>query len=332
MYLQEAHLLALGVQVIDDLLGAAAHRAHSHDNALGVRCAVVVEEVVLTAGQLADLGHIVFYDIGQLGVGRVVGLAELEVDVRVIHQRTHPGVLRVQGVGAEGGQRVVVHQLGVLVVGQHVDLLDLVAGTEAVEEVQERDAGLDGTKMCHSGQICRLLDAAAGQHGKARLPAVHHVGVVAENGERMGAHGTGRHVQHAGQTLAGDAVQGGDHQHQTLRGGEAGGQSTGLQRTVTGAAGAGLGLHLHQTHRLAEDVFPAVGRPRIGVLRHGAGRGDGVDGCDLGEGVCHIRRRFVAVADLHDLAHSFLSSSINIEVSRFSGGRIKTVLIIPFTL
>ena len=331
VYLQEAHLLALGVQVIDDLLGAAAHRAHSHDNTLGVRCAVVVKEVVLAAGELADLGHIVFYDIGQLGVGRVVGLAELEVDVRVIHQRAHPGILGVQGVGAEGGQRVVVHQLGVLVVGQHVDLLDLVAGTEAVEEVQERDAGLDGTKMCHSGQICRLLDAAAGQHGKARLPAVHHVGVVAEDGERMGTHGTGRHVQHAGQALAGDAVHGGDHQHQALGRGEAGGQSTGLQRTVTGAAGTGFGLHLNQTHRLAEDVFPAVGRPGIGVLRHGAGRRNGIDGSDLGKGVCHIRRRFVAVTDLHDLAHSFLSSSINIEVSRFSGGRIKTVLIIPFT-
>ena len=307
VYLQEAHLLALGVQVVDHLLGAAAHRAHSHDNALGVRCAVVVEEVVLAAGQLADLGHIVFYDIGQLGVGRVVGLAELEVDVRVIHQRAHPGVLGVQGVGAEGGQRVVVHQLCVLVVGQHVNLLDLVAGTEAVEEVQERDAGLDGTKMCHSGQVGSLLDAAAGQHGKAGLPAVHHVGVVAEDGERMGAHGTGRHVQHAGQALAGDAVHGGDHQHQALGRGEAGGQSTGLQRTVTGAAGAGLGLHLNQTHRLAEDVFPAVGRPGIGVLRHGAGRRNGIDGSDLGKGVCHIRRRFVAVADLHDLAHlSFL--------------------------
>ena len=186
--------------------------------------------------------------------------------------------------------------------------------------------------MCHSSQICRLLDAAAGQHGKARLPAVHHVGVVAEDGERVGAHGTGRHVQHAGQALAGDAVHGGDHQHQALGRGEAGGQSTGLQRTVTGAAGTGLGLHLNQTHRLAEDVFPAVGRPGIGVLRHGAGRRNGIDGSDLGKGVCHIRRRFVAVADLHDLAHSFLSSSINIEVSRFPGGRIKTVLIIPFTL
>ena len=135
-------------------------QAHGHDNALGVRCAVVVKQVVLAAGQLADLGHVALYDFRQLGVGRVVGLAQLEVDIRVIHQRAHPGVLRVQGVGAEGGQRVVVHQLGVLVVGQHVDLLDLVAGTEAVEEVQERNTRLDGA------QVVDL-------HGKTVLPGFH---------------------------------------------------------------------------------------------------------------------------------------------------------------
>ena len=75
VYLQEAHLLALGVQMVGDLLCAAAHGAHGHDDALGVGRAVVVEQVVLTAGQLADLSHVVLHDVGQLGVGRVVGLA-----------------------------------------------------------------------------------------------------------------------------------------------------------------------------------------------------------------------------------------------------------------
>ena len=321
VYLQEAHLLALGVQMVDDLLCAAAHGAHGHDDALGVGRAVVVEQVVLTAGQLADLSHVVLHDVGQLGVGRVVGLAELEVDVGVIHQRTHPGILRVQGIGAEGSQCVAVHQLGVLVVAQHVDLLDLMAGTEAVEEVQERDAGLDGAQMCHGSQIGGFLHTAAGKQGKARLTAVHYVGVVAEDGECVGTHGAGRHVQHAGQTLAGDTVQGGDHQHQALRGGEAGGQRTGLQCAVARAAGAGLGLHLHQTNRLAEDVLLAVGRPRVGVLRHRAGGCDGVDGCDLGERIGDVCRRLVAVADLHDLAHMILSSSFLSAPPCFATGR-----------
>lgn len=90
-----------------------------------------------------------------------------------------------------------------------------------------------------SAACCTL---PAGQHGKGRLAAVHHVGVVAEDGECMGAHGTGRHMQYAGQPLAGDTVHGGDHQHKALRGGEAGGQRAGLQCAVTCAAGTGLGL------------------------------------------------------------------------------------------
>ena len=155
------------------------------------------------------------------------------------------------------------------------------AGTEAVKEVQEGDAGLDGAQVGHGGQIGGLLDAAAAQQGKARLAAVHHVGVIAEDGERVGTHGTGRHMQHAGQTLAGDTVHGGDHQHQTLGSGEAGGQGTGLQCAVAGTAGTGLGLHLHQTDGLAEDVLLTLGRPLVGMLRHGAGRGDGVDGSNF---------------------------------------------------
>ena len=225
------------------------------------------------------------------------------------------GMLGVQGVAAELGHGVhVAHVLQILVV-PHGDLLDLMAGTEAVEEVQERDAGLDGAQMCHGSQIGGFLHTAAGKQGKARLTAVHYVGVVAEDGECVGTHGAGRHVQHAGQTLAGDTVQGGDHQHQALRGGEAGGQRTGLQCAVARAAGAGLGLHLHQTNRLAEDVLLAVGRPRVGVLRHRAGGCDGVDGCDLGERIGDVCRRLVAVADLHDLAHMILSSSFSISSS-----------------
>ena len=163
----------------------------------------------------------------------------------------------------------------------NLNFLNFVRGSETVEEMEEGHLALKGGQMGHGGQVCGLLDAAAGEHGKARLAAVHHVAVVAEDGERMGAHGTGRHVQHAGQALAGDAVHGGDHQHQTLGGGEAGGQSAGLQCAVTCAAGAGLGLHLHQADGLAEDVLSSVGGPFVGFLRHGGRRGDGIDGCNF---------------------------------------------------
>ena len=273
--------------------------------------------MVLAAGQSADLSHIVLHHIGQSRIITVVGFTQLEIDIGIIHQRAHTGILGIQGVGPELGQRVIVHQLGIFIVVQHIDLLNLMAGTESVKEMQERNAGTNGAQMRHGSQIGSLLDTAAGEQREPRLAAVHHVGMITKNGERMGTHGAGGHMQHAGQALAGDTVQRGDHQHQALRGGKAGGQRAGLQCTVTGTAGARLGLHLNQTDSLAEDVLLTLGRPLISVLGHGTGRRDGIDGGNFRKGICHICRGFVAVADLHELAH-FLFLLFKADILRYS--------------
>ena len=308
VYLQEAYLLAAVVKVLHGLLHAAGDGTHGHDDAIGIGRTIIIKEVILPTGELADLSHVVLHDVGELAVIAVVGLAELEVDVGVIHQRAHAGIFGVQSVGTEASQSVIVHQLCKIAVLQRLHLLDLMAGAEAVEEVQERDPRLDGGQVCHAGQIHDLLHAAGVQHGKTGLAAVHHVGVVAENGECVGAHGAGRHMQHAGQTLAGDAVHGGDHQHQALGGSEAGGQCAGFQCAVASAAGAGLRLHLHQADRLIENILLPFCRPFVRVLCHGRRRRNGVDRGDFGKRIGYICRRLVTITDLHDLTH-FLSSS-----------------------
>ncbi len=123
----------------------------------------------------------------------------------------------------------VAHILQILVVPDG-DLLDLVAGAEAVEEVDEGDLALQSGQMSHGRQVHDLLDVALAQHGKAGLAAGHHVGVVAEDVQRLGGHGTGGHVEHAGQLLGRDLVHIGDHQQQALGGGVGGGQGACAQR------------------------------------------------------------------------------------------------------
>ena len=87
------------------------------------------------------------------------------------------GVLRVEGVLAEGLHGLhVAHVLQILEV-PHSHLLDLVAGTEAVEEVDEGHLAGDGGQMGHRGEVHDLLNVALSQHGKAGLTAGHHVGV-----------------------------------------------------------------------------------------------------------------------------------------------------------
>ena len=69
--------------------------------------------------------------------------------------------------------------------------------------------------------------------------------------------------------------------------------------------GAGLGLELHQLHRLAEDILHASGGPLIHVVCHGAGGRDGVDRRHFRERVGDIGGCLVAVHGLEFLeAHA----------------------------
>ena len=179
----------------------------------------------------------------------------LEEDVAVLVGAAHGGMLGVQRTGAERLDGVHVHHVLQVVVIPDLDLLDLVGGAEAVEEVDERDAALDGGQVGDGGQVHDFLGVGLGQHGKAGLAAGHNVGVVAEDVQRVGGHGTGGHVEHGGQQLAGDLVHVGDHQQQALGSGVGGGQGAGGQRAVHGAGSAGLRLHLDDLHGGAEDVL-----------------------------------------------------------------------------
>ena len=136
----------------------------------------------------------------------------LEEDVAVFVAAAHMGMLGVQGVAAELSHSVhIAHVLQVLVV-PNGDLLDLVAGTEAVKEVDERHLAGKGSQMGHRRQVHDLLDIALAQHGKAGLAAGHNVAVVAEDVQRLGGHGTSGYMEHGGQLLGCDLVHIGDHQ------------------------------------------------------------------------------------------------------------------------
>ena len=304
--LDHADLLAALGEVIDDLVQGLADGAHGDDHALGVGCAVVVEQLVVTAGQLADGVHLLLDDLRQSVVGGVAGLAGLEEGVGVLQGGADGGVLGVEGVVAEALHGVPIQQLAQLVVVQQLDLLDLMAGAE----VHEGDGALDGAQVGDAADVHAFLHGGGGQHGKAGLTAGHGVGVIAEDGDGVGADGTGGDVHDARQHGTGNAEHGRDHQHQALGGGVGGGQRAGLQRAVHGAAGAGLGLELHQLHGLAEEVLFAVGGPVVDVVGHGAGRGDGVDGGDFGERIAYVCGGLVAVHRFEDfgISHWGLSS------------------------
>ncbi len=126
--LDEAHLLAARHEVLDGFVGRLGARAHDDDDALGVGGADVVEEVVLPADDLGELVHGLLDDGREGRVERVAALAGLEEDVGVLGRAAQDGVVGREGPRPVGAHEVVVDHGPHVVVGELLDLLDLVRG------------------------------------------------------------------------------------------------------------------------------------------------------------------------------------------------------------
>ena len=127
--------------------------------------------------------------------------------------------------------------------------------------------------------------------------------MVTEDAQCVNAECPRRDVEYAGEHFACDLIHIGDHQQQALRSCIGGGQGTGLQGAVDCTGGTVLGLHLHNLHRLAEQILFAVGSPFVYMLCHRRGRRDGENTRNLRKGVRDICRRLVAVHDLDFFRH-----------------------------
>ena len=304
--LHQTDLLAMSVQVVDDFLSHVVDGAHGNNHAVSIGCAVVVEQLIVGAQLLIDLAHVLLNDGRQCLIVLVAGFTMLEENVVVLVRAAHCGTLGVQGVLAERLHSIHVHHFLQVFVVPDCNLLDFVGGTEAIEEVDEGNAALNGSQVSNSAQIHDFLHVGFAQHGEASLTAGVHVGVVTEDVQSLRSNAASGHMEHAGQQLAGDLVHIGDHQQQALRGRVGGSQRTGCQRTVDGTGSTGLRLHLAHLDGGAEDVLLTVGCPLVHIVCHGRRRGDGVDTRHFGKGVADIRSRVVTVHGLEFSYHKLL--------------------------
>ena len=291
----ETVLAAAACEVVDGFLDGFGDGTHGYDDVFGGGVTVVLEGTVTAAGEFGDFSHIAGHDVRNGVIALVAGFHGLEVNVTVLGGAAGDGGVRVQGALTELGKGLFRYHGLEFLFGKGFDLLDLVAGTETVEEVQERQAGLDGAQVSDGGQVLGFLDGTGGQHAETGLAAGHDVLVVTEDGEGVAGQGAGAHVEHGGQHFAGDLVHVGDHQEQTLGGGKGGSKSTSLEGTVHGTGGAGLALHLRYFHSLAPEVLFTVGGPLVDVFGHRRGRRDRIDSSMLAEQVGNVRGGIVTI-------------------------------------
>ena len=176
------YLLALLYEVVDGLAGSLGGRTHEDDDVLGILGTIVVEEVILTAGDFGNLAQVVFHHFGHLVVVLVAGLTVGE-GLRVLGGTAGNGALGSEGTVAEGLDVGGVDELGHVFHLHHLHLMILVRGAETVEEVDEGHPGLQGSQVGNSGQVHHLLYGTGAEHGEAGLAAGHHILVVTEDTE-----------------------------------------------------------------------------------------------------------------------------------------------------
>ena len=242
---------------------------HNYYQIFRIFRAIVIEQVVFTAGDLAYLCHVFFYNFRNRFIIFIDSFAALEISIRILCSTPHNRFIRIQASLAEFLYRFPVQHVCIVFIIKHFNFLDFMGSTEPVKEVQERNPALYGSQMGHTRQVHNFLHTAFRQHGKAGLTAGHDVLMIAEDTQGAGSQRTGRYVEYRRQQLAGNFIHVRNHQQQALgcRIGRRHGAC--LQGSVYCPCRTGFRLHFQQFHSLSEQILFPCGSPFIYMFRHG---------------------------------------------------------------
>ena len=97
-------------EVFDGLFCGSCAGAHQDDDALGIGCADVVEQVVAAAGLLGEAVHHVLHDGGAGQVVRIAGFARLEEYVGILRRAAKDRTVGAECALAVCDNRLVVKQ------------------------------------------------------------------------------------------------------------------------------------------------------------------------------------------------------------------------------
>ncbi len=300
---QQSDFLAASGEIFDRFVRGFRAGAHHDDDALGIGSADVIEQVIGAADDLGELVHRRLH-FGRCGV--VVGIgafANLEEDVGILRRAAQHRMIRRERALAVLDDAVHVEHGAHVVFIQHFDLVDFVRGAEAVEEMQEGNAGLERGGVRDQRQVHGFLHGVRAEHGPSRGAAEHHVGVVAKNRERVRGQSARGYVKHGRGQFAGNLVHVGDHQQQSLRRGKRGRERSGLQGAVHGSGGAAFTLHFDDVGHAAPGVGHALRRPLVRPLAHRRRRSDRVNGDHFARAIRDIGDGFVGVHGLEFALH-----------------------------
>ena len=157
MNFDDADLLALCVEVVDDFFCAFANGTHSNDDFRCVRSAIVIERLVVCADLCIYFFHVSIYEVRSFVVNNVAGFPMLEEGFWLLCGTHGVRVIRMKGVVLECLERIPVNHFLQILVVPGFDLLLFVGSSETVEEVEHRKMSADCRKMSNCGKVHSLL-------------------------------------------------------------------------------------------------------------------------------------------------------------------------------
>ncbi len=297
-HLQHAHPLPGTPQEIRGLARGFRRRPHQYNDPLGVGCPLILEQAVGSAGERSKAIHTGLHDLRHSRIVRITGLARLEKGVGIMGRATHHRMFRRQGARPVCAHKVFADHCPDVLIRHQTQVVHFVRGPEAVKEMQEGNPRLERCRLRNQRHVVGLLHRAGGQQRKTGPAGGHDIGMVTKDRQRGGRQCAGRHMKYGRGQLARDLVHVRQHQHQPLGGREGGRHGTRLQRAVNSAGGTALALHFLHHRNAAPKVGHPPGRPLVRQLRHGRGRGDGINRTHFVSAIGNAGNRAVAVQGL----------------------------------
>ncbi len=276
------------------------------DHPLGIRGADIVEQLVLAAGELGELVHLLLDDRGRGLVELVDRLAALEVDIRVLRCAAEHRAVRGEGAGAVRDQLIVDHGASC-----RPRSAPRSSGLRARCGTRRRNARTERGSAGSAAWAIRAKSWASWTLLEASMPKpVWRTAMTSEWSPKIEsawqASDAGRHVEDRRRELAGDLVHVRDHQQQALGGRERGGQRAGGQGAVHRAGGAAFGLQFADMRDRAPDILLAGRAALIGNFAHRRGGSDRINRNHLVRSMRYVGDRVVAVNRYHLLTHHAL--------------------------
>jgi hypothetical protein len=115
-------------------------RAHHHNHPFGIGSSEVIEQPIAPAGTLGKAIHYILHNCRTRPVVRIDRLAGLKEDIRILRCAPEQWMIGRQCPLPMLPDQSIINQPTQIVIIQQRDLIDFMGSTEAVKEVQERNA------------------------------------------------------------------------------------------------------------------------------------------------------------------------------------------------